>query len=130
MKNSQFIRGCKQLLERLPEEYQHWHLFGDIKELHYEMQFDDEEKFEEVCCLSMILSDREERYRIRLALKDISGNISFDTVNGFCGGLAIEDRSEFGWEGGCYVMFSLEQDNDLEIYFASGSVELLDGGAL
>ena len=87
--------------------------------------FDCEEKFEEICFLCLILSDQEERYKVRLSLKDISGDISFNTVNGFYSGLAIEDRSDRGWERDRrYVMFSFEPYIDFEIFFAAGSVEM------
>lgn len=131
MQNSKRIKGMDILLHKLPKEYQHWHLFGNILSLSYEKAFDYETKFEEVSCIDMMLTDRDCKYKLRVRLTDVSGYISFDVTDGFFSGLTIEDSmdkySAYGWETErCFIMTSFEPDVDLEIRCESVSVELID----
>lgn len=132
MKSTERIEGIHALLARLPEAYQHWHLFGEnIKSFYFERKFDCEKKFEEIACITMILADKADRFHIKMELRDVCGDIHFDAVGGFFSGLEIIDTAssyaQRGWEQArCFILRSFEQDISFEIRCDSISVELTD----
>ena len=128
MQNSKRIKGINLLLERLPKEYHHWHLFGgNILKLTYEKIFDYEENFKEIARITLILSDKDSRYKIKLVLSNVIGNVHFDISNGFFSGLAIEDKKDLGFENeNCFVLTSFEQDISFNIRCESISAELIN----
>lgn len=128
MKNLSRIKGIETLLEKLPEEYQHWYLFGhNILKFDFEKKFDYENKFCDIYCINMILADESEKYKISMQLYNVSGNISFDVYNGFFSGFIVEDKKESGYENEqSFVLTSFEPDIDFEIRCENISVKLLE----
>lgn len=128
MRNLKRIKGIEVLLQKLPKEYQYWHMFGHIVSLNFERSFDYESTFKEVACITMILTDANEKYKIKMCLTDVSGNVNFDVVNGFFSGLHIEDNSyNDGWEKEkAFVLESFEQDIEFMIFCDSICVELIE----
>lgn len=131
MENSTRIKGMSLLLKKLPKEYHHWYLFGTILKLNYEKVFDYENKFQEVYCIDMILTDREYKYKIKVELMDVMGDVSFNITNGFFSGWTIEDKLDDYIKNGyaierCFLITSYEQDISFEFWCESISVELLD----
>lgn len=131
MNKSKRIKGIDLLLQKLPEEYHYWHCFGTILMLNYEKTFDYEKKFENIDCINLILTDKECKYKIKVKLNDVIGDISFNVTNGFFSGLTIEDHyddyAEYGYETDrCFLITSFEQDIEFELWCDSISVELLN----
>ncbi len=120
------INGIDILLHKLPESYQKWHYFNYIDEFRYETVFDDAYKFESINNIEMVIRDYSKKYWIKLQLTNVSGLISFDTVNGFYSGFVIEDFIECGYsKDRRYGFSSCEMDIDFNFYCEKISVELL-----
>ncbi|MBR5683530.1 MAG: hypothetical protein IKW96_09725 [Ruminococcus sp.] len=126
MFSSDNIEGIEILRERIPEELQYWYQFGRIEELHYTHSLNDECS-DFICCVEMILTDIHYRHSIKLFMYNVIGELSFDMLNGFWGGLDIEDLSGTGVEKHCrFRMYSFEQDIDFSVYCEKIKVELLN----
>ena len=122
------IKGIEKLLEQMPPEYCHWHLFGsNIRKLEYEKYFDTF-KSKECCRIKLILTDKDERFYIMLVLENVIGDVHFDCLNGFFSGFHIEDKKLSGWEAESgFRITSTEQDIDFELFCEEISVELVKG---
>lgn len=121
------IEGIESLLEYLPEGYRHWHHFGRIAEFQFRREFDLAEKFEEIACITMVLTDRKETYRIRLHLYDVQGDVHFNVYNGFWSGLTIEDHAADGWDSDrTLVLTSFEQGCDVNIHCRRIAAEIVE----
>ena len=120
------INGIDMLLKKLPEKFQKWHYFNHIDEFRYETVFDDSDKFENINNIEMVIRDCSKKYWIKMKLTNVSGLISFNTVNGFYSGLVINDFIECGYSKDCRYRFSsCEMDIDFNFYCEKISVELL-----
>lgn len=127
MKRCGRIQGIEALLAHLPEEYRHWERFGNIEEFSFVWVFDELEQFKEIPCITMVLTDREEKYRIRLHLYDVQGDVHFNVYNGFWSGLTIEDHVSDGWETAhSLVVTSFEQDCDVHIHCRRIAAEIVE----
>lgn len=125
MQYLKYVDGLDTLLKKLPEEYQYWHKFGTVLELKFSKEFDYEEEFDYVNNIKMILASYDEKYKIRMKLKNVYGLVSFDVMNGFFSGFQIEYLK--GNEKFCrYRLSSFEQDIYFEIYCQKISVELIE----
>lgn len=119
------VEGIDNLQNKLPEELQYWHKWGNIIELHYKHIY-SEEYCDYICCIELILQEKQKNYSIRLLLFNVRGEISFDMLNGFYSGLTIEDCSDWGYEKDCkFRISSFEQDIKFEIYCEKIKVELI-----
>lgn len=109
----------------IPDELQFWHKFGHILDLHYKHIF-DEVYCEYISCIELLLTDANERYKIKVFLYNVSGELSFDVVNGFYSGLTIDDCSDWGYEKNCrFRISSFEQDIEFAVYCKDIKVELV-----
>lgn len=119
------IEGIDTLRKKLPDELQYWHKFGNISELHYKRIF-DEEYCDDIPCIVLVLTEHQYRYRIRLSLFNVSGELTFDMVNGFYSGFTIDDRSSSGYERHCrFCITSFEQDIEFMIFCERITAELV-----
>lgn len=123
-KTDKNIVGIKELLKKLPEHYHSWHHFGNVLEFKFAKEFDYEDEFDYVRNIEMVLESYDEKYRIRMKLKDVNGLVSFDVMNGFFSGFQIEYHEQYErWK---YELSSFEQDIYFELYCAKIYVELID----
>lgn len=106
---------------------QYWHKFGNnIFELNYKQVFDYDKYFDYIKCVELLLTDSESRYKIKMFLYNVTGDLSFNMFNGFYSGFAIEDYSDMGYESIYrFCIFSFEQDIDFTLYCEKIKVELL-----
>ncbi len=119
------IEGIEKLKAVIPEDMQHWYLFGrHLSELHFRSDYD---KYgDEIRCIDMLFTDSEERYRIKLCLYNVVGQIGFDVVNGFFSGLEIEYVWDWGYEKGRnFHIYSAEQDIEIGMYCERITAEIL-----
>lgn len=121
-----YVDGLDTLMKKLPENYHSWHRFGhNILKLKFAKEFDYEEEFDYVNNIEMILASYDEKYKIRMKLKNVYGLVSFDIMNGFFSGFQIEYLE--GNEKFCrYRLSSFEQDIYFEMYCQKISVELIE----
>lgn len=124
------INGIDTLMNKLPREYHYWYKFGNILKLNYEKTFDYEDKFDDIYVIEMLLTDIQNKYTIKMILKDVIGEISFDMVNGFYSGLTIDDFKESGYSDHCFRISSFEPDISFEIYCEKIYVELMEGESI
>lgn len=117
------IEGIDKLLSNLPESCHHWDTFNFIDEFNYQTVFDDTDKYDYINNIEMVIRDEQKKYWLKMLLTDVSGRISFDTLNGFFHGLVIDDYGK-GQERR-YKFSCCEMDIDLYFYCAKISVELL-----
>lgn len=119
------IHGMDEVLEKLPRGLQYFYRFGgNIESLNYEKKFDDEKYFEEISIINMVLADHSGKYKIRLKLFNVVGEIAFDMLNGFCAGFTVEDNADKGYETDKrYRVTSAEQDISFEIFCEDISIE-------
>jgi len=119
------IIGIDELREKIPPELQAWHHFGTILELHYDSRVIDEFYCDYTNTLTMLLTDRDRRYRIGLTLYNIKGNMNFDMANGLFSGFVIEEfRHSVGDVS--FHLYSDEQDIEFELYCEKIRVVLYD----
>lgn len=121
------IEGIEVLKEQLPDELQCWHKFGhNILELSYKHIFDYDKYFDYIKCVELLLTDSQNRYKIKMFLYNVTGDLSFNMFNGFYSGFAIEDCHYAEYESTCrFCIFSFEQDIDFTLYCEKIKVELL-----
>lgn len=121
------IDGIELLQKQLPDELQFWHKFGhNILELSYKQVFDYDKYFDYIKCVELLLTDSKSRYKIKMFLYNVSGNLNFDIFNGFYSGFNIEDCSDMGYESTCkFCIKSFEHDIDFTLYCEKIKVELL-----
>ena len=119
------IEGIEAMNNVLPEELRSWHKFGRINELHFGLDHDERSgKF--VRCIYMALTCADGSFTINLRLFNVSGDLSFNTVNGFYSGLSIDDLTDTGCEKEFrYRIYSSEQDCSFEPFCEEISTELL-----
>lgn len=114
MKHLSAIKGINELLQALPEEYQHFYRFGTILKLEIKKSF-DLETWNDVYNGTLIVADETEHYKIQLQLKNIHGALSFylsEPLSGF----AICDMAEDGYEPEVrFRVYDFEQQ-DFSIY--------------
>jgi len=126
MKSSFGIDGMEKLIESLPDEYRHWHIFSRIISFGFDWEYAPEKSFEEIPCICMVLSDRDERFKIKLLLTNAHGNVNFSIANGFCGGISVTDGSDCGFESeNRFRLTGIEQDCDFDVFCENISVELI-----
>ena len=127
MKKLTGIHGMDKVLEKLPDDLQYFYKFGsNIESLNYEKKFDYENSFDEISVIGMILADNSGKYRIKLELFNVTGEIAFDMLNGFFLGFTIEDNFDLGYESiKRYRIASAEQDISFEVFCEDISIELL-----
>ena len=82
--------------------------------------------FDEIGCIDLFLTDRQNKYTIHLYLYNVEGSFSFDISNGFYSGLTIDDLADSGYESNHrFRITSSEQDIDFEIYCEKIKAELV-----
>ena len=109
------ITGIDELREKIPPELQAWYHFGTILELHYDSRVIDEFYCDYTNTLTMLLSDRDRRYRIGLTLYNVKGNMNFDMANGLFSGFTI-DEYQHPVSDVNFHLYSDEQDIEFELY--------------
>ena len=91
----------------------------------YKHIFDDK-ICDEIGCIDLFLTDRQNKYTIHLYLYNVEGSFSFDICNGFYSGLTIDDLADSGYENNHrFRITSFEQDIEFEIYCERIKVELV-----
>lgn len=118
------IQGIEILKEKIPPALQYWHCFGNILELNY-----CSNAIDEFCCdytnhITLLLTDSQQQYRIRLSLYNIRGNLNFDMANGLFSGFVIEELPDPGSDNH-FHLYSDEQDITFHLYCESIRAELL-----
>ena len=109
------IIGIEILKEKIPQESQFWHLFGNILELNYSAKAIDEFYCDYTNIITLVLTDNNHQYKIELTLYNIRGNLNFDMANGFFSGFAIEEFSNPGSDNH-FHLYSEEQDIEFDLY--------------
>lgn len=83
------IEGIDILLSKLPERCHRWDTFNFIDEFKYQTVFDDTDKYDYINNIEMVIRDEQKKYWLKMLLTDVSGRISFDTLNAFFTGLLL-----------------------------------------
>ena len=65
--------------------------------------------------MTMVLTDRDRRYRIELTLYNIRGDMHFDMANGFFSGFTIDELDNSGSDNN-FHLYSSEQDIGFDMY--------------
>lgn len=125
MEHLQNIKGINHLIHNLPQEYRSFHLFGNILKIECTKVFDDD-KYEDVYNINLLITDENELYKIQLSLKNAHGDISF-TVSEPLSGLAIYDMTEYGYEQDSRFRVYDFENGDFSIYCEDIGVALLKG---
>ncbi|SEW22301.1 hypothetical protein SAMN05216413_1675 [Ruminococcaceae bacterium KH2T8] len=122
---SDSIEGIEKLRSRLPVELQAWCHFSQVNDMHFYSDLDD--LGQDVKCLDITLSSHDDpTLKVKLHLWNMHGKVAFETNNGFCSGLTIDDLSENGYEKNArFHLYSCEMDIDPDIYCERISVELV-----
>lgn len=123
MEHLKYLKGMDELIQKLPAQYQHLPLFGNILELEYWKEFDCE-KWADINNMRLLIADEAELYKIQISLKNVHGSISFnvtETLSGF----SICDMQEDGYEQDSrYHVYDFE-NGDFSIYCEDIEVALL-----
>lgn len=109
------IHGIEVLKEKIPQELQNWYKFGDITEMNYCSRAIDEFYCDYTNTITMVLTDRDRRYRIELTLYNIRGDMHFDMANGFFSGFTIDELDNSGSDNN-FHLYSSEQDIGFDMY--------------
>ena len=109
------IDGIDVLKEKIPPELQHWDCFGTILELNYSSKAIDEFYCDYTNTITLLLTDRNQRYKIELSLYNIRGNMNFDMANGLFSGFAIDECSNSESDIR-FHLYSFEQDIEFDLY--------------
>lgn len=81
---------------------------------------------QDVKCLKLVLSDKDNKHHIGLNLYNVHGEVRFDTCNGFCSGFQIDDLSDFGCEQeNTFHLYSSEMDINPDFYCESIMVRVM-----
>lgn len=118
------IEGIDILNSKIPSELQSWHKFFKILELKYSMNSIDEYYCDYTNIMTLLVSDRQEQYKIELSLYNISGDFNFNMANGLGSGFAIDEFSDSGIEK-IFHLYSFEQDMKYDLYCEKIRVVLL-----
>ena len=108
------ITGIEILKEKIPPDYQFWHLFGNISELSYSSKAIDAFYCDYTNIITLLLTDNDHQYKIELTLYNIRGNMNFDMANGFFSGFTIEEYSSSGSDN-LFHLYSFEQDIEFDL---------------
>lgn len=117
------IQGIENVIDKLPQQLRCWHKFGNIIKLEYEKCF-DYEQWEGVNNLNLIVTDDEEKYKIKLVLKNARGELGF-TIGNKISGFAIKDMKMDGYENNAgFCVYDFEE-GELSIYCEEIEVALI-----
>lgn len=125
MKYLKYVDGLDTLLKKLPDGYKSWYHFCHVLEFKFAKEFDYEEEFDYIRNIDMVLESYDEKYKIRMKLKNVTGLVSFDVVNGFYSGFQIEYFEDWD-KHSRYRLSSFEQDIYFEFYCQKISVQLIE----
>ncbi len=122
MKTLRNIKGMNELIDALPEEYRHFSCFNNILKFEYKRIFDDE-----ICTdiynADIIITDSNEKFKIRILLKNVNGEIFFSTFTQISF-LVIHDLLNDGYElENRYRIFDIE-NNGFSLYCEDIEVSL------
>ena len=118
------IVGVEELNSHIPENLQYWYKFGFITEFRFYQDIDD--LGQDIKCIRLVLTDKENKYLIGLTLQNISGQVRFDSQTGFGHGFDIIDNISKGWENSRrYRLCSFEMDSDPNVYCEKIKAELI-----
>ena len=109
------IDGIECLKEKIPQELQYWHIFGNIEEMSYCSRAIDEYYCDYTNTLTLLLTDRRSQYRIELTLYNIKGDMHFDMANGFFSGFTIDEYLS-PCSDNVFHLYSSEQDINFDLY--------------
>lgn len=118
------IDGIDVLKEKIPPELQNWYCFGTILELNYNSKAIDEFYCDYTNTITLLLTERNQQYKIILSLYNIKGNMNFDMANGLFSGLAIDEYSNSGSDMK-FHLYSFEQDIEFDLYCEKIKVVLI-----
>ena len=124
MFNYKYIKGIDLLIKEIPAHLQYWHEFSKLQELNYNIRAIDEYYCDYTNIMTIIFSDVQEQYTIKLTLYNIDGDLNIDMVNGFGSGFAIDETFDSGEEK-MYHIYSFESDNSFDLYCEKIKAELL-----
>lgn len=118
------IIGIKELLDDLPGEIQSWHHFGNIVEFKFYKIYDYEKWYERYDA-EIILSDQDEKFKIQLKLKNVTGDIKLH-ISQSIAGLNIRNlRKECGFEQGAGFHLGDFENEDISVYCEEIEAKLL-----
>ena len=109
------IDGIDILKEKIPSELQYWWQFGTILELNYNSRAIDEYYCDYTNMITLLLTDYDQQYKIKLSLYNIRGNLNIDMANGFFSGFTIEEYPNPGSDNH-FHLYSEEQDIAFDLY--------------
>ncbi len=124
MFNYNYIDGIDELKDKIPEQFQYWHKLSKILELNYCLNAIDEYYCDYTNIMTLLIADNKERYRVKLTLYNINGDLNFDMVNGLGSGFVIDELSNSDIEKN-YHLYSIEQDIEFDLYCEKIRVVLL-----
>lgn len=101
------IKGIDKLIEVLPQEYQFWDKFNFILILDYDYI---EEKY--FSTMNIVVTDDDDKYKIKLTLKQVYGEIKFEVGKGPLQSLDIIDKKSLGYESDSrFHVYDYENDD-------------------
>ena len=105
------IKGIDKLIEVLPQEYQFWDKFNFILILDYECDYDYiEEKY--FSTMNIVVTDDDDKYKIKLTLKQVYGEIKFEVGKGPLQSLDIIEKKSLGYESDSrFHVYDYENDD-------------------
>ncbi|MBR3046133.1 MAG: hypothetical protein IKI45_16830 [Oscillospiraceae bacterium] len=109
------IDGIDILKEKIPSELQYWWQFGTILELNYNSRAIDEYYCDYTNMITLLLTDYDQQYKIKLSLYNIRGNLNIDMANGFFSGFTIDEYANPGSDNHFHI-YSDEQDIAFDLY--------------
>ena len=107
--------GIDILKEKIPSELQYWWQFGTILELNYNSRAIDEYYCDYTNMITLLLTDYDQQYKIKLSLYNIRGNLNIDMANGFFSGFTIDEYANPGSDNHFHI-YSDEQDIAFDLY--------------
>lgn len=123
MENLKRINGLAEVIENLPQQLRVWYKFGNIIKFEYEKCF-DYERWKDVSDIKLTVTDDEEKYKIQMILKNVSGELGF-TIGNKISGLAIKDMKMDGYENNAGFRIYDFEEGELSIYCEEIKVRLL-----
>lgn len=117
------IQGIENVIEKLPQQLRCWYKFGNIIKLEYENNF-DYEMWQEINKINLIVADDEKKYKIRLGLRNVSGELGF-SIGSKISGLEIKDMKMDGYENSVGFHIYDYENGEISIYCEEIKVELI-----
>lgn len=109
------ITGIETVLKKLPEGLRQWYRFGNILDFRYYRAFDDENWLYRYDA-ELVLTDDSEACRIRMHLKNITGNVTLYPGRKISGLEITNMRQKCGYERSCGYLINDFECGEFSIY--------------